>query len=163
VVKTVNVHLHPADLVFIRGNRLLDEPIKIITGSKYTHVAGSVKKHTLVEAQGLRKTGYQSMETYLGVADIYTCPALTDRQRAEVIHYVLQQVGSRYDYLLLLWEALRYILGVVLPYFKTRRKICSTLWADAYKAAGIDLCPGVKYPTPGDLANSPLLVMVGSK
>lgn len=150
------------DLLFVRGKSLLDQPIIAVTHSQYTHVAGYIKPDQLVEAQGFRKTGYQSPDFYAGQSDIYRYRQLTTEQWIALSRFIQQEIGSRYDYLLLGWELIRVGLGVALPYFRNRRKICSTLWADAYRAAGIDLCPGIRYPTPGELANSALLEQVGS-
>ncbi|MFB5192429.1 YiiX/YebB-like N1pC/P60 family cysteine hydrolase [Alicyclobacillus fastidiosus] len=155
--------LQIADLMFIRGNRLLDLPVKMITQSKYTHVAGYCGTGLVIEAQGLRATGLEALSTYKGVVDVYRHPYLTETQKQDIMAFVHEEVGGRYDYLLLGWEAVRHIFGVFLPHLKSKRRICSTLWADAYKsAAGVDLCPQHTYPTPNDLAKSAYLKKVGT-
>jgi cell wall-associated NlpC family hydrolase len=145
--------LRPGDLLFIRGDSLPDRVIESVTHSPYSHVAGFVKENELIEAQGLRRTGYQALDFYTA-PDIYTCDVLTDDQRRRIVQYVTEQVGTRYDWLLILWEGLHYLLHLTLPYHEHKRFICSTLWADAYRTVGIDLCPWTRYPTPGDLARS---------
>lgn len=150
-----------ADLVFIRGTRWLDFPVKLVTQSQYTHVAGYVGMGKLIEAQGFRKTGYEPVATYKGGADVFRCPFLNLRQRQQIMDYIYKEVGGRYDYLLIGWEAFRLIFGLALPYVKGKARICSTLWADAFKAAGVDLCPKQQYPTPSDLVQSPLLRKIG--
>ncbi|UOF88862.1 hypothetical protein LSG31_13020 [Fodinisporobacter ferrooxydans] len=156
------MNLRPGDLVFVRGTTWFEKAIEDITSSQYSHVAGIVKENELIEAQGFRKTGYQGLDCYYGQSDIFTCAGLSDEQRQAIIECVLSEVGTRYDYILILWEAVRYLLHKVFPYKETKRRICSTLWADAYKAAGIDLCPGIRYPSPEDLAQSKLLKKIGS-
>ncbi len=154
--------LKPADLIFIRGNRWLDFPIKLITQSQYTHVAGYVGYGKLIEAQGLRTTGYEELRTYEGVADVYRYSKLTEFQTQQIINFVQNEIGQQYDYMLVGWEALRYLFGVMLPYIKSKRRICSTLWADAFKSAGVNLCPNQRYPTPGDLIKSRFMRKVGT-
>ncbi|UOF90751.1 hypothetical protein LSG31_00265 [Fodinisporobacter ferrooxydans] len=152
-----------ADLIFVRGTSFLDRSIEDITSSSYSHVAGIVKENELIEAQGFRKTGYQALDFYSSHADVYRCENMSDFQRDKILQYVTNEVGSRYDYLLIGWEAIRYLLHTMIPYREPpQARICSTLWADAYKSAGIDLCPGIKYPTPRDLAESKLLKKIGN-
>lgn len=155
--------MQPGDLIFIRGTQGVAGPIKKLTQSPYTHIAGLVLNNKLIESQGLRKTGYQSVETYKGVSDIYICQVLSIYQRDKIVSYVKQQIGTKYDYLLVGWLAARHLFGNVVPIYASRkRQICTTLWADAYKAAGIELCPGISHPTPGELSKSKLLNYVGS-
>jgi hypothetical protein len=155
--------IRPADLILVRGEDLIGNTIELITHSPYSHVAGVVKPNELIEAQAFRRTGYQGLDYYDGCADVYTCDELTDEQRAQIVAGVTKYVGRHYSYLLLGWELLRYMFGFMLAPAKDWQPIiCSTLWAEAYRAAGVDLCPGVRYPTPGDVAQSGLLRKVGS-
>jgi hypothetical protein len=149
--------LNLGDLILVRGTNCIDKGIEGITHSPYSHAAGIVKENELIEAQGFRKTGYQGLDFYSGHADLYTCDALTDEQRHKIVDYVAAEVGSHYDYLLIVWEAIYHLFHWFLPYKEVNKRICSTLWSDAYLAAGVNLCPGIRYPTPGDLAKSPLL------
>jgi hypothetical protein len=151
-----------ADLILVRGTSLIDRTIESVSHSEFSHVAGLVKPNELIEAQGFRRTGYQALDFYDGKADVFTCDGLTNTQRRMILAYVIKEVGTRYDWLLIGWEAVRYLLGILLPFREWHSRICSTLWADAYKEAGVDLCPGIRYPTPGDLAQSKLLRKVGS-
>lgn len=153
--------LRGADLIFVRGTQWINFPVKLVTQSQYTHVAGYVLKGKLIEAQSFRQTGYASVATYQGASDVFRCPHLTYEQMRKIVWYVEREIGSEYDYLLLGWEAVRLVFGVILPYVKNKRRICSTLWADAYKSAGIDLCPGQRFPTPADLVHSRHLRKIG--
>lgn len=150
-----------ADLIFIKSKRWIDFPIKLVTQSQYTHVAGYVGSNSLIEAQGLRKTGYVGLDIYQDVSDVYRDPNLSLQQRQQIVSFAQKEIGSQYDYVLIGWEALRLVCGVILPYAKSNRRICSTLWADAYKSAGVDLCPNHSYPTPSDLVKSPRLRKIG--
>lgn len=157
-----SLEMRPGDLIFVRGKGLVVKPIKLVTRSKYSHVCGYVKKDLFIGVQDFRKTRYEVLKRYEGVSDVYTCDILTSWQRAMIVTYAKSELGSRYDYLLLGWEAVRYLFGITLPYSRNGKRICSTLWADAYRTAGVDLCPGVKYPSPADLIKSPLLRHIGS-
>lgn len=153
----------PGNLVFIRGTQGIAGPIKRLTNSPYTHVAGFVLPNQLIEAQSFRKTGYEEASTYAGVADVYACQQLTPAQRLGIVRQVTREIGTSYDYFLV------GLLGITLllkrsnlRYRNPRRQICTTLWVDAYKSVNLDLCPGIDHPTPGDLAKSTLLTYVGS-
>ncbi|WCK55442.1 hypothetical protein PP175_05685 [Aneurinibacillus sp. Ricciae_BoGa-3] len=156
------MELLPGDLIFAKGTGWESYAIEKFMHSPYSHVAGVVNENQVIEAMNFKKTGYQSIAYYSGFSDVYRCDLLTATQRQQIVKYAQVNVGSRYDYLLIVWEVVRYLLHKAIPYFKTKRVICSTLWADAYLAAGLNLCPDVKYPTPGDLANSKLLRKIGS-
>lgn len=156
--------IKPADLLLIRGEGLISDAIKDITHSPYSHLAGLVKPNELLEAQGFRRTGYQGLDYYAGCADIYTCDTLTDAEREQMVKHIQTYVGRRYSYLLIGWEFIRYTLGFMLMPDKSWDPIiCSTLWAvEGYRHVGIDLCPGVRFPSPADIAESKLLRKVGS-
>lgn len=157
------MEIKPGDLILVKGDDLISDAIEDISKSIYSHTAGLVKEKVLVEAVGFKKIGYQSLNYYTGKADVYTCDSLTVKQRETIVDVAISKVGGHYDYFLLVWEFIRYTFHLILPYKEGKTvRICSTLWADAYRQVGIDLCPGVKYPSPGDLANSKLLRKVGS-
>lgn len=154
--------IRPGDILLIRGNTWIDKAIKLITGSSYTHVAGVVRPDKAVEILPFKKTGYQNLRTYTGRADVFTCDNLTDEQRQKIVDHIVGKVGTKYDYKLVIWEASRYLLNWVWPYQASDNSLCSTLWADAYRKAGVDLCPNVPYPSPGDLELSTILRKIDS-
>ncbi|SPF52853.1 conserved hypothetical protein [Candidatus Desulfosporosinus infrequens] len=158
-----DVEIKLGDLIFEKGTDFISDAIEDISRSAYSHTAGLVKEHELIEANGFKKIGYQALDYYAGRIDVYTCNDLTDEQRKAIVDYVIKEVGGHYDYVLFAWEFIRYMFHCMLPYQEGKTvRICSTLWADAYRQVGMDLCPGVKYPSPGDLAISKLLRKVGS-
>jgi uncharacterized protein YycO len=151
------------DIGLEKGTGWISKTIEDFEHSKYSHATTFIGNNELIEAEGFQRTGAVPIEKYKGQLDIYTCDSLTDEQRQSIKQYLIKQVGSRYDYLLLLVEAIRYVFHVVLPYKEHfHSHICSTLVADAYKSVGIDLCPGIKYPSPADLSNSKLLRKIGT-
>jgi uncharacterized protein YycO len=154
--------LKPADLIFVRGDGLIDRIIESVTHSPYSHVAGVVKPNELVEAQGGRRTGYAALDFYAGAADIYTCDIMTDEQRKMAVEFVIREVGTRYAYGEIAWEFVHYVFHLDLPMKDSLSKFdCSQLWFDAYKTAGINLRPDLQFVAPADLAQSPLLRKVG--
>lgn len=155
--------LRPGDLIIVRGVGWISEAIEHVENSPYSHVAGFVGHNDLIEAEGFRKTGYAPVFNYKGCADVFRCDALTAEQRKKIPNSAAWQVGGRYDYVLLFVELIRYWFGVMVPYREPpNARICSVLWAKIYRDAGVDLCPGIKYPSPADVAQSRLLRKIGN-
>ncbi|MHB1654105.1 MAG: hypothetical protein ACYCVD_16765 [Desulfitobacteriaceae bacterium] len=150
-------YIRPGDIVLLSGSGWIDRTINRITQSIYSHAAGVIKPYEVIDILPFKKAGYKKLNQYTGRVDIFTCDLLTDTQRNIIIEYVNKKVGVSYDYFLLFWQASRYLLHWIWNYKKSRRIICSTLWAEAYREVEVELCPGIKYPSPGDLANSTLL------
>jgi uncharacterized protein YycO len=155
--------MKPGDLILVRGNSFISAAIEDISNSIYSHVAGIVKENELIEAEGFRDIGYQALDYYKGKADVFVCDILTDEKREKIVEYVKNEIGGKYDYPLLFVEAARFLLHITFPYKeKFNCRICATLYVEAYRSVGIDLTPGIKYPSPGDVANSKLLRKVMS-
>ncbi len=155
--------LKSADLILVRGTGLISKAIEDVEQSPYSHTAGYVGESQLIEANGFQTIGFIGLSAYIGTSDVYICDSLTNQQRQAILKAAMNKVGGHYDYVLLAWEFFRYEIHRILPYREGKNvRICSTLWSDAYREAGIDLCPGIKFPSPGDLANSKLLRKVGS-
>lgn len=157
------MEIRNADLILVRGTGPISRAIENVEHSPYSHVAGVVKNNELIEAEGFRKTGYQALDYYAGHADVFRCDSLTIYDRKKIRELAEKEVGGQYDFVLLFIELIRYWAGVILPYKEPPKvRICSTLWAGIYRKAGIDLCPRIRYPSPGDIAQSKLLRKVGS-
>lgn len=146
--------IQPGDILLIHGNTWVDEIIKLVTRSPYSHVVGVVNTHQVVEILPLSKVRFRKIQDYIGRADVFTCDRLSVDERRKIVNYVKAKIGTPYDYSLLIWEASRYLFNWVWPYKNKDSSLCSTLWSEAYRKAGIDLCPDVKFPVPGDLAKS---------
>jgi uncharacterized protein YycO len=147
------------DLIFVHSDSWIGHQIEYVTHSKYSHCAGIIKENEIIESQGLKKTEYQAIDYYTNY-DIFTCPSATDEQINVAIEFAKSKLGTRYSYFLILWELVHYIFHLDIPFNERKKYICSTLWAEAYRKAGIDLCPNIRYPSPADLANSKLLVKI---
>jgi len=156
------LEIRPADIILVRGTGFTDHLIERVTHSAYSHATGLVKTNELLEAQALRRTGYQGIDAYQGCSDVFTCDQLSDAQRQRIINHVSAHIGEQYGYALIPWEGVHYLLHVDIPIDEHVNNDCSTLWASAYRAEGFDPCPDIEYPTPGDLGNSALFRKVGS-
>jgi uncharacterized protein YycO len=154
--------LRPGDILLVRGHTWIDKIIRRITKSTYSHVAGVINFNEAVEILPFQRTGFRKLKSYAGRADIFTYKSLTYEQRKKILDFVLTKIGTQYDYKLILWEASRYLLHWKWPYKAHNACLCSTLWVEAYRNAGIDLCPNILYPSPGDLENSSKLQKIES-
>lgn len=143
--------IRPGDLILVRGTDLISKAIEDVEHSPYSHVAIVIKPNELIEAQGFRPTGYAGLDTYRGMADVYTCDEVTDEQRQRIIDYLVKEVGTHYCYPLLLWEFIRYETGILLPYNPGPNRICSYLATDAYTKVGLNLWTGIRFPSPADV------------
>ena len=158
----ISSKIRSGDILLIRGDTWIDKIIRIITGSSYTHVAGVVNSDEAIEILPFKRTRFQKLRSYTGRTDVYTYSNLTDEQRKKIVEHVVNKVGTKYDYKLIFWEASRYLLHWKWPYKAGDNSLCSTLWAEAYRKAGVDLCPDILYPSPGDLGDSSILQKVES-
>lgn len=154
--------MRDGDICLDKGKDWISRAIEDFEHSGYSHATVYIDGQ-LMEAYGFKLTGYTSIDKYKGELDIFTCDILTDENRKNIKQFLDKQIGTHYDYLLLFVEAIRYLLHITLYYKEPfHSHICSTLAADAYKSVGVDICPGIKYPSPGDIANSKLLRKIGS-
>lgn len=151
------MNLRAADLILVRGDSFIDRGIELVSHSPYSHTAGIVRDGELIEAQFGRTTGYEPLDAYNGEYDVYTCDTLTDDQRTAIVRWVCREIGTPYDLAVIGYEFIHYLLHFDIPYHEQGKFDCSTLWSNAYKSVGVDLCPNVEYASPGDIANSPLL------
>lgn len=149
--------IQPGDILLIRGNTLIDRIIKLVTRSPYSHVVGVVNPNQVVEILPLSTARYKKLQGYNGQADVFTCDRLSAEDRKKIVSDVTANIGTSYDYYLIIWEASRYLLNREWPYENKNSSLCSTLWVEAYRKVGIDLCPDVKFPVPGDLSKSRFL------
>lgn len=155
------MELKLGDLILVRGHGIISRAIEQIENNPFSHTAGLVKPNELIEAnwQGVQ---WQALDIYAGRADIFRSPFLTPEKRAQIPSLAIAELHNPYDYPLLGWQLFRYWLHIKLPYSEGKKRECSTLWARIYKELGIDLCPGIEFPSPADLAQSKLLEKVGS-
>lgn len=159
--------LKPGDLILVRGgNHIIGEIIdEFENHGTYSHVAGFVKDDIIIEANGTYSAAYNSIYNYVGKADVYRCSIVTEEERQRIIDYTKNQITIRgkYDWKLIFILAFNFIFKRNFKYKEPfNEKICSVLWRDAYKSAGVDLCYGIDYPNPQQISKSDLLWKIGS-
>jgi uncharacterized protein YycO len=148
------VSLQPGDVILVEGRSWLDRLIRWATASPFSHAA-LVGDGVLVEANWptVRKV---PLDAYAANGRAYRVQA-TDEQRRGAVAAALSRVGQPYGLEeLLVADAARYLLHVILrlrPTYLT----CSHLVAWAYRRSGVVLT-WAPYPSPADLAESPILV-----
>jgi hypothetical protein len=90
------------------------------------------------------------IDPYLGKSKVLRCETLTEGQRRLIIKYILNRVGTPYDYKLFIGLALNTVLKKLHVYrVKTHwdspsKDICIELVIDAYRSIGIELLPDIK-------------------
>lgn len=155
--------LQPCDIVLVKNETSwISEEIEEVTKSIYSHSAIIIKENTLIEA-GTFDVRYNALDSYNGHYDVYRCPFLDSFDKAQIVNYLVKQIGKKYDYKLLIYEWVRYRLNIILPFwFKNSDSvICSELVKDSFlNTIGINLTPGIQYPSPKDISESKLLTKI---
>lgn len=127
------------DIIFVQGKGIISKIIRMFDRGKFSHVAIAVSESKIIEADVDTKVAIRplSMDKYrlVEIVDL----ELTFKQREEVIRSALRMIGTKYDYIQLLWYALRKIFG-----FKGRNRlnnpryvICSEMVFRVLNEAGI--------------------------
>lgn len=135
---------------FIHSNVWFMRLIQWRTRSKWGHVEHILRDGSCIRAwfpggvQHLPK-GQQTA----AASELRCTVALTDAQQDQLEAFLLAQVGKPYD-----WFAL-FGLAIGQNWSTKGKWICSKLEDAAYKAAGVDLVPGLPLPyvEPGNLAS----------
>ncbi|MCY9056039.1 hypothetical protein MOE90_20555 [Bacillus spizizenii] len=127
------------DIIFVQGKGVVSRIIRVFDKGKFSHVAIAMSESQVIEADVDTKVAVRplSMDKYrmVEIVDL----ELTLKQREEVVKSALKMVGTKYDYIQLLWYALRKIFG-----FRGRNRlnnpkyvICSEMVFRALNEAGI--------------------------
>lgn len=147
--------LRAGDIILVRGTSLLDRAIQWASVSPYSHAALVGDGH-LIEALG--HVTRSPLGRYALRGDVFRVMAATDVQRRAAVAAAEQRVGQFYGWQMVAADAARDILHIPWWYrVKPRRLDCSGLVWWAWWSAGVDLTHAVA-PSPGDLADSPLLI-----
>lgn len=151
----LNASLIPGDLLLVEGNSRVSTAIKYLTQSTWSHVClfagqGEDEHGYLVEADVVEGVIRSPLTKYAGYNLRICRPVnLTDRDRHEMIQYVLEREGLQYDTRNIL-DLMRYLLPtppvpsqyrrhlIALGSGDPTKAICSTLIAQAFQS--------VKYP-----------------
>lgn len=121
--------MQAGDIIFVGGNQLIDEIIRLFDHGDYNHVAMFVSATQIVEAQYNKQVHV--------IDDFYTGPDyktavipmnLTDEQKAKLNKLKDQYLGEGYDYGDIFLIFLRLEFGINLQKFKNpKEQICSEL------------------------------------
>ena len=164
-------------LLYRAGKGLIGKAITYFTGMPYAHVAGCLGEHTLESTIWWSEIWWKSgIRITLGTqqADEYWQPVkeLTPNQVTAMWRYFINSINKRRPYNV----AKFLVLALVYPTRRFWQKIgwvpfsadfhgdvCSVVWDEAYRAAGIDLFPhrSEEYTAPGDFRKSKLLEQIG--
>jgi cell wall-associated NlpC family hydrolase len=152
--------LQPGDILFIRshggpiddaiqlGEHILD---KQPYAKCYTHVCVYVGGSTIMEAQGLRKSGAGNIGDYQGLFDVGHVKHLSDMRRRLFISALSQENDLPYDWSGIFWLAVKVLTGYDKHYREHRTRYCSKYVGWALRQAGIP----VNDETPESLALDP--------
>ncbi len=149
------------DLIFVRSTELLGLAIEWAENGVYSHVAIYAGDGQVLEAEGGRTIGYRALKDYDGKYDIGHVQAVNctpTPKRVKVLKEAERFIGKKYDWKLDVLLAIKLLFHVTLSYEEKNKFICSTYAARVWKAAGLPLS-NILYPTPQDLANSPLITI----
>lgn len=137
----------PVDDAIKIGETLLD---KRPFATNYVHVAVYIGGNTVMEAQGLRKSGPANIDDYTGDYDIGHI-TMTYEQRHQFLAALNDENNLPYDWMGIFWLAVKALTGYDKKYREHRTRYCSKYVGWALKQAGIQ----VYDETPESLALDP--------
>lgn len=146
--------MQAGDIIFVRGDDLLDELIEWAEDGVYSHVALYVGDGFVIEATGGNRIKLARLSSYASY-DVGSV-SMTDQQREDLIAYAMTQQGKRYDWALIGIIALRLLLRIDIPYAERALRICSTFIRDCFDYIRIQLTEIVNC-TPQELSESKLI------
>lgn len=142
------MELNIGDLIFVHGKDFISEAIETITHSSFSHVAIYIGNGKVIEAQGGRTVGTQSLDYYNG--EYTVCPLdLTGEQLTKSLPWLLAQRGRPYDYWDIFILFLRCVFWLKVPWREGKAVICSILARDWCKQNNLPI-PDIDM-SPGDL------------
>lgn len=105
----------------------------------YAHTAVYVGNGQIVEALG-RGLTLSPLSKYNGYADVYRRD-MSDYRREAIVKRALTMYreGYTYDYVEILWQFIRLIFRLDIPWHLKRSVICSVFVYDCYQAASIQI------------------------
>lgn len=98
------------DIVFAQGNGVISKLVRFVDKGTFSHVAIAVSETHIIEADAGSKVAVVPLDkseyNIIEVVDL----GLTSHQRRMVYNCAMKYVGTRYDYLQLVWYVLRKVL-----------------------------------------------------
>lgn len=154
------------DIVLVKRKTPISLLVRLLTNSKYSHVALAVSETYVLEIDikynlRIRKMSYTCYDVYRLKREL----SLTEEAR--LLQYAYSLVGKKYDFLRifsLLIELSLHLRGHKI-FNDPNRLICSDLIDSSYKQINVDLLPQYtdQDTTPHDISQSPELHIVESK
>jgi len=148
--------LRPGDVLLVRDPYPWSAVIRWVTHAPVDHAA-LVTGGSLVEDRFFTGVRRRRAGEYVLTGDAYRVTSGSPAQGLAAARWAQSQVGQPYGWV----AALR---GGIADWWRRRVGIapadCSLLVARAWRAAGVDLTPGVADPTPGDLLRGHRLVRI---
>lgn len=127
------------DLVFVQGKSIVSKIIRFIDKGTYSHVAIAINERQVIEADvDTRVAVRRFVEDKWNIIEVIDLK-LTNNQRLSVYHRALEYIDTRYDYIQLIWYAIRKMFNIKgkNPLNNPRNVICSELVYIVLDEAGI--------------------------
>lgn len=127
------------DIVFVQGKGIVAKVIRFFDKGTFSHVCIAINNRQVIEADVDTKVAVRKFDEdkwdIIEVIDL----GLTNHQRLAVYHRSLEYLGTKYDYVQLLWYAIRKIFNLKGRNLLNNPKhvICSELVYIVLEEAGI--------------------------
>lgn len=145
------------NLLFYKGNGLIDRLIKEVSHGSYSHCAMFLDQFHTLETSWNSPSVIRHFDYKKGEYDIYKLNIeLTEQQKQIISEYIVEHVENGYDFLYLLSRGLHLIFGTKI-YNSPKYYTCDELIVDAFKEVGINLHEVDADLSPSTLANSKYL------
>jgi uncharacterized protein YycO len=169
-------HLKVCDILLYRGAGFTSWLIQAGTKSEYSHVAVVVGPEIFLGVES--NTGHQSGVRAMDLrksdgqkVDVFRIKNSSDFDPEKVISFLVGHLGAKYDTPGVVWlgvlKAASFMTGGAVKkhnqFQKEKDYFCSELVYQAFKEGGLDIVPQInaaEITSPGDIANSPLIVKV---
>jgi uncharacterized protein YycO len=137
------------DILACYSTTFIGKLISKFTGSNVSHVAIKISDTLIMEASwfGVKLA---KIDPYLGKSKVLRCGILTEEQRRSIVKFVLNRVGTPYDYKLFIGIALNIVLKKLriyraeLHWDNSSKDICIELVIEAYRSVGVELLPDIE-------------------
>ena len=166
--------MNPGDiLLFKAGTDPISKLIAWGTTSKYSHVAICVAPNMALVIEAMVWHGIRAIDIRKFDNALYNVYRIKENHTYDLdktISYLVGALGSRYDYLGVIWLGILKLLGKIRPvknaannWQKDRDYFCSELCYEAFSSGGLDIVPEVSeadITSPGDIANSSIIEQI---
>lgn len=153
------------DVILVRGRGIISLLIRLVTRSKYSHVALALSDKHVLEIDW--KYRLKINEIHYNHYDIYRFyRELNHDEIFKLLNFAYSVIGTKYDFKQIFSLFLEYTFNIKSDYLfnNPKKLICSDVVDLAYKEIGVDLIPNKEYQnvTPHDVSTSPKLKKIES-